>query len=122
MRSIRVSSLDGVDTLTLEDIPPPVAGPKEVRIKVHVGGVNFPDLLMSEGKYQHKPNLPFTPGLEMAGKVIEVGNSVTRFVPGDRVMGFFDYGAKLPDSVRDMLASGALSAGHARAIVSTSDP
>ncbi|MEE2689518.1 MAG: NADPH:quinone oxidoreductase family protein [Pseudomonadota bacterium] len=99
MRSIRVSSLDGVDTLTLEDIPPPVAGPEEVRIEVHVGGVNFPDLLMSEGKYQHKPNLPFTPGLEMAGKVIEVGHSVTRFVPGDRVMGFFDYGAFAEEAV-----------------------
>ena len=47
MRSIRVSSFDGVDALTLEDIPPPVAGPGEVRIKVYVGGVNFPELLIT---------------------------------------------------------------------------
>ena len=64
MRSIRVSSFDGVDALTLEDIPPPAAEPDEVRIKVYVGGVNFPDLLMSEGKYQHKPEMPFTPALK----------------------------------------------------------
>ena len=53
--------------------------------------VNFPDL-MSEGKYQFKAPLPFTPGLEAAGEVIELGEGVTRFKPGDRVMGFFDYG------------------------------
>ena len=66
MRAIRVSTLDGVDALTLEDIPPPTPRPGEVRIKVYVGGVNFPDLLMSEGKYQFKAPLPFTPGLEAA--------------------------------------------------------
>ena len=44
MRAIRVSTLDGVDALTLEDIPPPTPRPGEVRIKVYVGGVNFPDL------------------------------------------------------------------------------
>ena len=99
MRSIRVSSLDGVDALTVEDIPPPVAGPGEVRIKVYVGGVNFPDLLMSEGKYQHKPDLPFTPGLEAAGEVIDVGDGVNRFAPGDRVMGVFDLGAFAEEAV-----------------------
>ncbi len=99
MRSIRVSSFDGVDALTLEDILPPIAGPGEVRIKVYVGGVNFPDLLMSEGKYQHKPEMPFTPGLEAAGVVIDVGEEVTRFKPGERVMGFFDYGAFAEEAV-----------------------
>ena len=99
MRSIRVSSFDGVDALTLEDIPPPAVEPDEVRIKVYVGGVNFPDLLMSEGKYQHKPEMPFTPGLEAAGVVIDVGEGVTRFKPGERVMGFFDYGAFAEEAV-----------------------
>lgn len=99
MRAIRVSTLDGVDALTLEDIPPPTPGPGEVRIKVYVGGVNFPDLLMSEGKYQFKAPLPFTPGLEAAGEVIELGEGVTRFKPGDRVMGFFDYGAFAEEAV-----------------------
>jgi|TARA_A100001037_G_scaffold304438_1_gene341211 NADPH2:quinone reductase len=99
MRAIRVSTLDGVDALTLEDIPAPTPGVGEVRVKVYVGGVNFPDLLMSEGKYQHKPKLPFTPGLEAAGEVIDVGEGVTRFKPGDRVMGFFDYGAFAEEAV-----------------------
>ena len=99
MRAIRVSTLDGVDALTLEDIPSPIPGVDEVRLKVYVGGVNFPDLLMSEGKYQHKPTLPFTPGLEAAGEVIDVGKGVTRFKPGDRVMGFFDYGAFAEEAV-----------------------
>ena len=99
MRAIRVSTLDGVDALTLEDIPPPTPGPGKVRIKVYVGGVNFPDLLMSEGKYQFKAPLPFTPGLEAAGEVIELGEGVTRFKPGDRVMGFFDYGAFAEEAV-----------------------
>ena len=99
MRAIRVSTLDGVDALTLEDIPSPIPGVDEVRLRVYVGGVNFPDLLMSEGKYQHKPTLPFTPGLEAAGEVIDVGEGVTRFKPGDRVMGFFDYGAFAEEAV-----------------------
>lgn len=99
MRAIRVSKLDGVDALTLEDIPSPIPGVGEVRLKVYVGGVNFPDLLMSEGKYQHKPALPFTPGLEAAGEVIDVGEGVTRFKPGDRVMGFFDHGAFAEEAV-----------------------
>ena len=99
MRAIRVSTLDAVDALTLEDIPSPIPGVDEVRLKVYVGGLNFPDLLMSEGKYQHKPTLPFTPGLEAAGEVIDVGEGVTRFKPGDRVMGFFDYGAFAEEAV-----------------------
>ena len=99
MRAIRVSKLDGVDALTLEDIPSPIPGVGEVRLKVYVGGVNFPDLLMSEGKYQHKPALPFTPGLEAAGEVIDVGEGVTRFKPGDRVMGFFDHGAFAEEAI-----------------------
>ncbi len=99
MRSIRVSTLEGVDALTLEDIPSPTPGPGEVRLKVYAAGVNFPDLLMSEGKYQHKPELPFTPGLEAAGEVIDVGEGVTRFKPGDRAMGFFDYGAFAEEAV-----------------------
>ena len=99
MRAIRVSTLDGVDALTLEDIPSPIPGVDEVRLKVYVGGVNFPDLLMSEGKYQHKPTLPFTPGLEAAGEVIDVGEGVPGFKPGERVMGFFDYGAFAEEAV-----------------------
>lgn len=58
----------------------------EVRIDVHAAGLNFPDLLMTQGKYQFRPDPPFVPGLEAAGVVIEVAPDVERVQPGDRVM------------------------------------
>ena len=58
----------------------------EVRIAVRAAGVNFPDLLMTRGGYQLRPDPPFVPGMEVAGDVIEVGAAVTDFAPGDRVM------------------------------------
>ena len=58
----------------------------EVRIAVRAAGVNFPDLLMTRGGYQLRPDPPFVPGMEVAGDVIEVGAAVTEFAPGDRVM------------------------------------
>lgn len=58
----------------------------EVRIRVHAAGLNFPDLLMTHGKYQFRPDPPFIPGLEAAGEVIEVASDVDSVKPGDRVM------------------------------------
>jgi NADPH2:quinone reductase len=58
----------------------------EVRIQVHAAGLNFPDLLMTQGKYQFRPDPPFVPGLEAAGEVIEVASDVKNVKPGDRVM------------------------------------
>ena len=58
----------------------------DVRIAVRAAGVNFPDLLMTRGGYQLRPDPPFVPGMEIAGDVIEVGAAVTYFAPGDRVM------------------------------------
>ncbi|MEH6827990.1 NADPH:quinone oxidoreductase family protein [Parasphingorhabdus sp.] len=58
----------------------------EVRIRVHAAGLNFPDLLMTQGKYQFRPDPPFVPGLEAAGEVIEVASDVHSVKPGDRVM------------------------------------
>lgn len=58
----------------------------EVRIRVHAAGLNFPDLLMTQGKYQVRPDPPFVPGLEAAGEVIEVASGVHSVKPGDRVM------------------------------------
>lgn len=60
--------------------------PGEVRIQVHAAGLNFPDLLMTQGKYQVRPDPPFVPGLEAAGEVVEVASDVQRVKPGDRVM------------------------------------
>jgi NADPH:quinone reductase len=73
--------------LAFEDIALPAPGPDELRIRIRAASVNFPDLLMVEGKYQHKPELPFVVGTERAGEVMAVGRNVTQFKPGDRVVG-----------------------------------
>lgn len=75
------------ESLVWEEIDPPALDDDGVRIRVRAAGVNFPDLLIIEGKYQFKPDMPFAPGAEVAGEVTEVGARVTRFVPGDRVIG-----------------------------------
>ncbi len=83
----------GFDKLAFEDIALPAPGPDEVRIRIRAASVNFPDLLMVEGKYQHKPELPFVVGGERAGEVIAVGSNVTRLRPGDLVIGSGPTGA-----------------------------
>jgi NADPH2:quinone reductase len=77
----------GLSTLSLEDttLPPPEDG--EVRVRIRAASVNFPDLLMTEGKYQFKPEPPYIVGGEMAGDVVAIGSAVTRFKLGDRVVG-----------------------------------
>lgn len=67
------------------DLPAP--GPGEVRVRIKAASLNFPDLLMTEGKYQMKPELPFVIGMEFAGLVDAVGSGVTQFAPGDAVAG-----------------------------------
>jgi len=64
-------------------LPPPAPG--QVRVRVHAAALNFPDLLMAQGKYQHKPPLPFVAGMECAGEVEAVGAQVASFAVGDRV-------------------------------------
>lgn len=81
------------DTLSYEDAPDPVAGPGQVVIDMKAAGVNFPDVLIIQNKYQFKPELPFSPGSEMAGVVASVGEGVTHVKPGDRVIGSCGHGA-----------------------------
>src|SRR5215831_10839774 len=71
--------------LALEDVPAPHAGPGQVVIAVKACGVNFPDTLIVEGKYQFKPDPPFSPGGEVAGVVQEVGPGTSGVAVGDRV-------------------------------------
>ncbi|MEZ5997960.1 MAG: NADPH:quinone oxidoreductase family protein [Hyphomonas sp.] len=73
--------------LDVQDVPLPEPGPGEVRVRVKAAGVNFPDLLMSQGKYQMKPELPFVMGMECAGVVDAVGAGVTDWAPGDEIIG-----------------------------------
>lgn len=78
---------DDIRTARNEDVTLPELGPQEVRIRVRAAAVNFPDILMIQGKYQHRPELPFIVGGERAGDVIAVGSAVTKFGIGDRVVG-----------------------------------
>ena len=87
MKAILCRKLGPPETLTFEDISPPNMGPADVRINVHAAGVNFPDLLIIEGKYQFRPEMPFSPGAEVSGDVLETGSQVTRVRKGDRVIG-----------------------------------
>jgi NADPH:quinone reductase len=73
-------------SLVLEDLPLPAPGPGELRIRVHASGVNFPDLLMIDDRYQVRPPRPFTPGAEVAGVVDAAGEGVDASRIGERVM------------------------------------
>ncbi|MBS0469698.1 MAG: NADPH:quinone oxidoreductase family protein [Proteobacteria bacterium] len=77
---------DDIGTLRLEDVTLPPLKPNEARIRIRAAAVNFPDILTVQGKYQHKPPLPFTPGTEAAGDVIAIGDGVTNVKIGDRVI------------------------------------
>ena len=85
MKAIICSRYGPPDDLRLGELPSGDLGPDEVRIAVHAAALNFPDLLMIEGKYQYRPSFPFAPGMECAGEVIEVGADVANFNIGDRV-------------------------------------
>lgn len=93
MRAVVMEAFGAPETAVVKDLPSPVAGPGEVVIRNRAAGVNYPDLLVVEGKYQHKPPLPFTPGKELAGEILSVGPGVARWKPGDRVMAQVEYGA-----------------------------
>lgn len=87
MKALRVSSLsDDLSGVTLADWPAPSPGPGEVLVRVRASSLNYPDLLMTRGAYQFKPEVPFTLGLELAGEVVEA-DAESGFAPGDRVMG-----------------------------------
>jgi len=78
---------DDFSGLSVQDVPVPEVGEGGVLVRVKAASVNFPDLLMSQGQYQMKPELPFIQGMECAGIVEAVGIGVSEFSPGDRVVG-----------------------------------
>ena len=94
MRAVQVRELlpDHAGT-GLVDVPRPELGPGEVRVRVRAAAINFPDLLMTGGGYQLKPDLPFVPGLEFAGEVDAVGGGVAGWRAGDAVVGGNRFGA-----------------------------
>ncbi len=87
MQALRVEHLSGdLSGIALTDHPAPVREPGEVLVAIRAASLNFPDLLMTQGGYQFKPEVPFTSGLEFAGEVLEA-DADSGFAPGDRVMG-----------------------------------
>ncbi|MEM7137954.1 MAG: NADPH:quinone oxidoreductase family protein [Myxococcota bacterium] len=86
-------TLDGPDALVLEEADRPVVGPGEIGIEARAIGCNFFDTLITRGKYQVQPDLPFTPGAEVAGVAYAVGEGVVGFSTGDRVAALVPYGA-----------------------------
>jgi NADPH:quinone reductase len=94
VRAWRVERLgEPRDVLTVRDVTEPAVGPGQVRVRVLASPANFPDALLCRGLYQVRPPLPFTPGVEVCGEVLEVGDGVTGLEPGHRVVGT----AALPD-------------------------
>src|SRR5580698_5939192 len=93
MRAVRVHQLVGPSGLQVDDVPEPACGAGEVLVDVRAAGVNFPDVLLSHGKYQFKPPPPFVPGGEIAGVVRKVGAGVTSVAEGDRVAATMLHGA-----------------------------
>src|SRR5262245_3153983 len=92
MRAVLCRAWGEVDDLRVEEVPTPAPGPGEVLIAVRATAVNYADALMTAGRYQTKPDLPFSPGLETAGVVAACGAGVARRKPGDRVMAILAYG------------------------------
>lgn len=87
MKAVLCEQYGPPETLVLRDVPDLVPGKGQVVVNVHAAGVNFPDSLIIENKYQYKPPLPFSPGGEIAGIVSAVGEGVSSVKVGDRVLG-----------------------------------
>jgi NADPH2:quinone reductase len=89
------------EALTIADLPPPEPQPGQVVVRVRAAGLNFFDTLIIQGKYQYKPDLPFSPAGEFAGTVDRLGANVTDLHPGDRVMGYLRWGAAREEIAAD---------------------
>lgn len=92
MKAVLCKAFGPADTLVLEQIANPQVKSDEVLIDVHAAGVNFPDTLIIEGKYQFKPSLPFSPGGEVSGVVAAIGEKVSHLKVGDRVAALTGWG------------------------------
>ena len=86
MKAVVCRSLEGPSALAVEEVPSPETQAGQVKVSVRASAVNYPDILMTQGKYQFKPPMPFTPGFESAGIVIETAPDVKGWSAGDRVL------------------------------------
>lgn len=93
MKAVLCKAFGPADTLVIEDTSSPHIKKNEVLLDVHAAGINFPDTLIIEGKYQFKPPFPFSPGGEAAGVISAVGENVSHLNLGDRVMALTGWGS-----------------------------
>ena len=93
MKALICKTLGLPDALVCEEVPDPQPGPGQVLVEMKAAGVNFPDALVIQGKYQFKPPLPFSPGSELAGVVVALGEGVKGVKLGQSVIASCQYGA-----------------------------
>jgi NADPH2:quinone reductase len=119
MKAALCKTLGGPASLVVETVPEPIAGPGQAVVRVEAVGLNFADTLITRGKYQWKPDLPFSPGAEIAGVVESVGGQPADLALGQRVMAYVNWGGAsekmavdssalipLPDAVPMTVAAG----------------
>jgi len=111
MRAVLCRAWGEVDDLRVEEVPAPTPGPDDVLIAVKATAVNYADAIMTAGRYQTKPDLPFSPGLETAGTVAACGARVTKLKPGDRVMAILAYGGLAEMAVAPAAETFAIPSG-----------
>lgn len=111
MKAIVSEVVGGPDTLVLRDLPAPTPKAGELLIRVRACGVNYPDTLMIEDKYQFRPVRPYAPGGEVAGEVIAVGPDVAGFAVGDRVIALVGHGGMAEQVVARAAKCLAMPAG-----------
>ena len=92
MKALLSTTPGGPETLVLTEVPDPQPGPGQLRVRVRACAINYPDVLIIEDKYQFKPPRPFAPGGEIAGEVAALGEGVTGWSPGDRVIAMLGHG------------------------------
>jgi NADPH2:quinone reductase len=101
VKALICSDVGALSALTVRDLPSPIPGPRQLLIDIKAASINFPDVLMVQGKYQFKPPLPFSPGSELAGIVTACGVEVTNYSVGDAVVAIVLYGAMAEECVVD---------------------
>ena len=111
MRAVLCKNWGPPETLVVEDLPSPEPDKGQISVSVKASGVNFPDVLVIQNKYQFKPELPFSPGSEIAGVVKQIGEGVKGFKPGDRVMALIRSGGYAEEVVVDEALVALIPAG-----------
>ena len=111
MRAVLCKAWGPPESLVVEDVPSPTAARGQIVLAVKACGVNFPDTLIIQGKYQIRPELPFSPGGEVAGVVKEVGEGVLNFREGDAVIAFAGYGGYAEEMLVDAARAVAMPPG-----------